>query len=160
MVYDNWKFLRIASLGKIPKSLKAAPIAYSLNHHLESNSHWSKTLRLRHSNTGIGSDRGATISSESLSIIRSQIDIPCQTPIQLSREDNGGVSEFIQVDDMYTCLSPLTTSPEHRSCSSITIVKRGSEEKAFYEHDLAKALPYRHFENLCKTSMHKEITRY
>ncbi|KAH0634501.1 hypothetical protein KY284_037287 [Solanum tuberosum] len=32
--------------------------------------------------------------------------------IKLSREDNGGVSEFIQVDNMYACLSPLTTSPE------------------------------------------------
>lgn len=42
----------------------------------------------------------------------------CRTPIQLSREDNGGVSEFIQVDDMYKCLSPLTTSPEVYDSSS------------------------------------------
>ncbi|WMV48525.1 hypothetical protein MTR67_041921 [Solanum verrucosum] len=63
-------------------------------------------------------DTCATISLESLSIRRSQIDITCQIPIQLSSVDNGGVSEFIQVDDMYTCLSPLTTSPEVYDSSS------------------------------------------
>ncbi|WMV48524.1 hypothetical protein MTR67_041920 [Solanum verrucosum] len=39
-------------------------------------------------------------------------------PQDSATEDNGGVSEFIQVDDMYACLSPLTTSPEVHDSSS------------------------------------------